>query len=37
VALGKLAATGLAVVSAQLIETGGETFYWVTARKPNPL
>jgi SAM-dependent methyltransferase len=35
VALGKLAAAGLAVVSARLIETGGETFYWVIARKPN--
>jgi hypothetical protein len=22
------------VISAQLIETGGETFYWVMARKP---
>ena len=36
VALGKLAAAGLAVVSAWLIETGGETFYWVIARKPHP-
>ena len=36
VALDKLAAAGLAVVSARLIETGGETFYWVIARKPNP-
>jgi SAM-dependent methyltransferase len=36
VALGKLAAAGLAVVGARLIETGGETFYWVIARKPNP-
>ena len=33
VALGKLAAAGLAVVSARRIETGGETFYWVIARK----
>ncbi|MFO1419502.1 MAG: class I SAM-dependent methyltransferase [Candidatus Competibacteraceae bacterium] len=36
VALGKLEAAGLAVVSARWIETGGETFYWVIARKPNP-
>jgi hypothetical protein len=33
--LAKLAAAGLMVVSARLIETGGETFYWVIARKPN--
>ena len=33
VALGKLAAAGLAVVSTRRIETGGETFYWVIARK----
>ncbi len=33
-ALAKLAAAGLTVVSARLIETGGETFYWVIARKP---
>ena len=33
VALDKLAAAGLAVVSARLIETGGETFFWVIARK----
>jgi SAM-dependent methyltransferase len=32
-ALRKLGAAGLTVVSAQLIETGGETFYWVMARK----
>ena len=37
VALAKLQAAGLAVVGARLIETGGETFYWVIARKPNPL
>lgn len=37
VALGKLAAAGLAVVSARLIETGGETFYWVIARKAERL
>lgn len=36
VALGKLQAVGLAVVSARLIETGGEIFYWVIARKPYP-
>lgn len=36
VALDKLHAAGLAVVSARLIETGGETFYWVIARKPHP-
>lgn len=36
VALGKLQAAGLAVVGARLIETGGETFYWVIARKPHP-
>ena len=36
VALDKLAAAGLAVVSARRIETGGETFYWVIARKTNP-
>ncbi|CDI04601.1 putative Methyltransferase type 11 [Candidatus Competibacter denitrificans Run_A_D11] len=34
VGLGKLQAAGLAVVSARLIDTGGETFYWVIARKP---
>lgn len=34
VALDKLHAAGLAVVSARLIETGGETFYWVIACKP---
>lgn len=34
VALSKLETAGLAVVSARLIETGGETFYWVIARKP---
>lgn len=33
VALSKLATAGLAVVSARLIETGGETFYWIVARK----
>ena len=33
VALSKLAAAGLAMVSAELIETGGETFYWIVARK----
>ena len=37
VALDKLQAAGLAVVSARLIETGGETFYWVIAHKPNPV
>lgn len=36
VALGKLQAAGLTVVGARLIETGGETFYWVIARKPHP-
>ncbi|MDS4041719.1 MAG: class I SAM-dependent methyltransferase [Candidatus Competibacter sp.] len=36
VALGKLEAAGLAVVGARRIETGGETFFWVIARKPNP-
>ncbi|MDS4059334.1 MAG: class I SAM-dependent methyltransferase [Candidatus Contendobacter sp.] len=36
VALGKLHAVGLAVVGARPIETGGETFYWVIARKPHP-
>ncbi len=35
VALGKLQAAGLTVVSARPIETGGETFQWVIARKPN--
>ena len=34
VALNKLAMVGLAVVSAKLIETGGETFYWIVACKP---
>jgi len=34
VALGKLQAAGLAVVSTRWIDTGGETFYWVIARKP---
>ena len=34
VALSKLATAGLAVVSARLIETGGETFYWIVACKP---
>jgi hypothetical protein len=33
-ALHKLERAGLTMVSAQLIETGGETFYWVMARKP---
>ena len=33
VALGKLATAGLVVVSTKLIETGGETFYWIVARK----
>jgi len=33
-ALSKLATAGLVVVSARLIETGGETFYWIVARKP---
>lgn len=33
-ALCKLETAGLTVVSARLIETGGETFYWVIARKP---
>ncbi len=33
-ALSKLATAGLVVVSAKLIETGGETFYWIVARKP---
>ena len=35
-AISQLAAAGLMVVSARRIETGGETFYWVIARKPNP-
>ncbi len=35
VALHKLETAGLTVVSARLIETGGETFYWVIARKPH--
>ena len=34
VALSKLATAGLVVVSARWIETGGETFYWIVARKP---
>lgn len=34
VALAKLGTAGLTVVSARLIEIGGETFYWVIARKP---
>jgi hypothetical protein len=34
VALSKLASAGLVVVSARLIEAGGETFYWIVARKP---
>ncbi len=34
VALSKLETAGLVVVSAKLIETGGETFYWIVARKP---
>ena len=34
VALEKLTAAGLVVVGARLIETGGETFQWVIARKP---
>ncbi len=33
-ALHKLKTAGLTVVRARLIETGGETFYWVMARKP---
>ena len=33
-ALSKLEAAGLTVVSARLIEAGGETFYWIVARKP---
>jgi hypothetical protein len=33
VALGKLQAAGLAVASARRIETGGEIFFWVIARK----
>lgn len=36
VALGKLEAAGLAVVGARRIETGGETFFWVIARKHHP-
>lgn len=36
VALGKLEAAGLAVVGARRIETGGETFFWVIARKHRP-
>ncbi|HPE73948.1 MAG TPA: class I SAM-dependent methyltransferase [Candidatus Competibacter sp.] len=35
VALHKLETAGLTVVSARLIETGGETFYWVIARRPH--
>ena len=35
VALGKLQAAGLTVVSARPIETGGETFQWVIACKLN--
>ncbi len=34
VVLDKLMAAGLAVVGARPIETGGETFHWVIARKP---
>ncbi|MCC8991834.1 MAG: class I SAM-dependent methyltransferase [Streptococcus sp.] len=34
VALSKLATAGLVVVSARLVETGGETFYWIVACKP---
>ena len=33
VALSKLATAGLAVISAKLIDTDGETFYWIVARK----
>jgi len=36
VALGRLEAVDLAVVGARRIETGGEAFFWVIARKPNP-
>lgn len=35
VASDKLTAAGLAVVDARPIETGGETFHWVIARKPS--
>ena len=35
VALEKLTVAGLVVVGARPIETGGETFHWVIARKPN--
>lgn len=35
--LGNLAAAGLVVISTRLIETGGETFFWVIARRPSPL
>lgn len=35
--LGNLAAAGLVVIGARLIETGGETFFRVIARTPSPL